>query len=375
MLPFSDIDFFLFAAIYIAVIYITGVVSGKKYYTQITFVFTLFYLLFYFKYSSVALSFVAITFLFIRFVSLKTNHQLINVLLIALPMILFKLHFNPSLFYFAGLSFVTFRTIQVCLEYKKEEPLNFVDYFNFLFFLPALYIGPLDRYKRFTNNCYSAYDTMQTELPLKGCQEVAKGIFYKFIVAEFISRYWLAASTGDILTAGARINDIYAYTFFLFFDFAGYSAMAVGMANMVGIDLPFNFNRPFISKNPAEFWQRWHASLTSWLTDYFFKPFYKWLSQRKQLKKSALTRQNIAIFFTFFLMGIWNGFEPNFVWSGIIYGIYSTLHNTYLVWCRKQDRDVVFGTLNPRWVSYISIFIMFHLACLALYVFSGRYQS
>ena len=71
-------------------------------------------------------------------------------------------------------------------------------------------------------------------------------------------------------------------------------------------------------------------------------------------------------------MGIWNGFEPNFIWSGIIYALYSVLHNTYVIECRKKDKDVFFGTINPRLVRYISIVMMFNLACIALYVFSGR---
>jgi membrane protein involved in D-alanine export len=280
---------------------------------------------------------------------------------------------NPSFLYFAGLSFVTFRAIQVAIDYNKNESLHFVQYFNFLFFIPSFYIGPLDRYKRFTENAENAFTFINTEFIMKGMQELLKGILYKFLIAEFILRYWLSSKDFESLTVLQIGSDIYAYAFFLFFDFAGYSAMAIGMANLVGIDLPFNFNMPFIARNPADFWQRWHASLTSWLTDYFFKPFYKWLSQMKKLKKQALTRQNIAIFFTFFLMAVWNGLEPNFIWSGILYGVYSVVHNTYLVECRKKDKDVVFGNLKPVLIRYISIFIMFNLACIALYIFSGRY--
>lgn len=372
MLPFTDIDFFLFAAIYVALIWCLKLLGLNKHYSILTFIITLFYIVFYFKFTIATLLYFAVTFLYIQFLSSKVNHKLISALILALPMILVKVHFNPSLFYFAGLSFVTFRAIQTCIDYKKEVPLNFIHYFNFLYFIPSLYIGPLDRYKRFTENSEQGFESINDENITHGLQELLKGILYKFILAEFISRYWLNHDSFDTLSKLQVVNDIYAYPLYLFFDFAGYSSMAVGMAYLIGIKIPFNFNKPFIAINPPDFWQRWHASLTNWLTDYYFKPLYQWLSQRKKLKKYPLTKQNIAIFFTLFMMGAWNGFEPNFIWSGIVYGIYSVIHNTYAIECRKKDKDIIFGTLNPLIVKYISIFIMFNLVCLALYIFSGR---
>lgn len=374
MLPFTDIDFFLFAGIYILLVWLCSLLPGKKGYQELTFVVTLFYLIFYFNYSLVALSFGVFTFLFIRFVSHRINHRLVSAAVIAFPMILLKLHLNPPLLYFAGLSFVTFRAMQVSIDYTKEEKLNFVSYFNFLFFIPSFYIGPLDRYKRFVENAKSGFSNINQNFIFKGLEEILKGLVYKFVLAELISRYWLSVAPYETLSSGQIGSDIYAYTLYLFFDFAGYSAMAVGMANLLGIDLPFNFNMPFLARNPADFWQRWHASLTNWLTDYFFKPFYKWLSQKKKLKKYPITRQNLAIFFTFFLMAVWNGFEMNFIWSGVVYGIYSVIHNIYTIECRKKDKDVFFGNLSPAIVKYISIFIMFNLVCIALYIFSGRWM-
>ncbi len=374
MLPFTDIDFFLFALLYVLAIWIVGILTHKKHYPVITSILTLVYLIFYFRYTTVAIGYVLFTFLFIRFLSQKINHRLISAIIIAIPMVLLKVHLNPSFLYFAGLSFVTFRAIQVSIDYSKESPLNFIHYFNFLFFIPSFYIGPLDRYKRFTENSINGYQSIGQPLILSGLQEFVKGVFYKFIIAEFISRYWLNHSLEEGLNTGERISDIYAYTCYLFFDFAGYSSMAIGMGNLVGISLPFNFNKPFTAINPPDFWQRWHASLTSWLGDYFFKPLYKWLNSFQKLKKSSVTKQNIAIFFTLFIMGIWNGLEPNFIWSGIIYGIYSVAHNTYAIQCRKKDKDIIFGNLDPKIIKYISIVILFHLICVALYIFSGRYQ-
>lgn len=374
MLPFTNTDFFLFALIYVLVVYLFGLLGGKRYYPQITALLTLVYLVFYFPYTFAALGYVLGSFLYTQYVSPRVNHRLISAILLLVPMVLLKVHLNPSFLYFAGLSFVSFRAVQVCIDHNPEERLSLLDYFTFLFFIPSFYIGPIDRYKRFTENSHRAYEAIGAPLLLSGLQEFLKGFAYKFIVAEFIARYWMAASPDAELGVAGRLSDLYAYAAYLFFDFAGYSSMAVGMGNLVGITLPFNFNKPFLAVNPPDFWQRWHASLTSWLSDYFFKPFYKWLNGFQNLKKSPILKQNLAIFFTLFMMGIWNGFEANFIFSGVIYGIYSVVHNTYSVQCRKKDKDIVFGSLDPKTIRYLSVFIMINLICIALYVFSGRYQ-
>ncbi len=372
MLPFSDIDFFLFALMYVGVFWALKFILKNKYYSWITFFITAFYLAFYYKYSFASFGFFAFSFLYVRFLAPLVNHGLISAIILAAPLALLKLHLNPSFIYFAGLSFVTFRSIQVSLDYKAGETINPIHYFNFLFFIPTLLIGPLDRFKRFTENSEKGFEHINQLQILEGWQEFMKGVLYKFVLAEFISRYWLEGYKIESNVPLQFLNDMYSYTFYLFFDFAGYSAMACGMAKMVGINLPMNFNSPFLAINPTDFWQRWHASLTNWLTDYVFKPFYKFLSGKKSLKKFPITKQNSAIFLTLFIMGCWNGFELNFIFSGLIYGTYSVIYNIYLIKCRQADHDVFFGNLSPAFVKYFSIFIMFNLVCFALHVFSGR---
>ena len=161
-----------------------------------------------------------------------------------------------------------------------------------------------------------------------------------------------------------------AIFFYLFFDFAGYSLLAIGAGNFIGIDVPINFNKPFLSVNPKEFWKRWHKSLGDWLNDYFFKPIFKDLTSRGVFK--SITRQNIALLLTFTLMGFWNGFELHFILSGILFGIYSVIHNYYVYRCKKTKRDVLFGSLSPTIVRFISIFMMFNAVTFAIYIFSGN---
>jgi membrane protein involved in D-alanine export len=109
------------------------------------------------------------------------------------------------------------------------------------------------------------------------------------------------------------------------------------------------------------------------LKDYFFTPFYKYLSGFKALKAYPISRQNLGLFMTFVVMGYWNGFQNNYVASGILFGMFSVIHNTYTIQCRKQKRDVIFGNLNETAIKYISIFVMFNVTAFAIYIFSGKF--
>ena len=118
-------------------------------------------------------------------------------------------------------------------------------------------------------------------------------------------------------------------------------------------------------------WKRWHKTLGDWLNDYFFKPIFKELTSRKSFK-SSIQRQNVALFLTFTLMGLWNGITVYYVVSGMLFGLYSVIHNYYFYLCQKNKRDVFFGSLNPKFVRLISIFIMFNAVAIAIYIFSGK---
>lgn len=373
MTPFSNINFYVFAFIYFAIILLCKFIFKSKHYSIITFSLTFLYLLLYIKLGISAIVFSMVSYLFIRYVSPKINHRLISSLILLLPMLLFKIKVDLSILYFIGLSFVTFRAIQTNIDYNSKNEFKFIDYFNFLFFIPALLIGPLDRFQSFTQKSNKAFNNITVENVESGFTEFLKGVLYKYVIAEIIYRYWLNDFVFEEKTFMYYLNDMYAYMFYLFFDFAGYSALACGFSKMIGVELPFNFNKPFLALNPPDFWQRWHASLTNWLTDYVFKPTYKWLNGFQKLKTYPITKQNIAIFMTLFIMGCWNGFEAQFIYSGLIYAVYSIVYNTYAINCRKQQRDILFGNLSPKVVKYLSMLLLINFTVVALYVFSGRW--
>jgi membrane protein involved in D-alanine export len=275
-----------------------------------------------------------------------------------------------TIFQVAGLSFITFRVIQLYIDERENaEKVSFLSFFNFTTFIPTLLIGPLDKFNRFNTEIKSAYASINAENYLLAFNFLLKGLVYKFIIAEAINRFVMShlINDGSVIY---HLTMMYTYLVFLFFDFAGYSLLAMSFGKFIGISVPFNFDKPFLSENPKMFWQRWHKSLGDWLNDYFFKPVFKELTSKNIL--TSIKRQNIALFLTFTLMGFWNGFELHFIISGVLFGLYSMIHNYYFYLCKKNKKDVLFGNLNPTIVKYISIFILFNCVAIAIYIFSGK---
>lgn len=313
----------------------------------------------------------------------RKENIILPMIILALPMFLMKtMNILPvegqtyrvrdirDIIQIAGLSYIIFKTISLYIDERNHsKKIAFIDFFNYLTFVPTLLIGPLDRFQRFKKDTDNGYQNLTKGIIFQGWEKFILGLLFKFILAETIRRLVLSnlIDDGSVLY---HIQYAYAYLFYLFFDFAGYSLLAIGAGNFIGIQVPINFDKPFLSVNPKEFWKRWHKSLGDWLGDYFFKPIFKDLTSRKVFK--SITRQNIALMLTFTLMGFWNGFELHFILSGMLFGIYSVIHNYYIYRCKKTKKDVIFGKMNPKLVRVISILIMFNAVVFAIYIFSGK---
>jgi membrane protein involved in D-alanine export len=384
MLPFNSNEFFILMAFYIVILIVSKYLLSQKIYKYILAVLNLAYLTIvypqpYHFLLIIGCSFL-ITFLFSNI--LKIKKKIGGILLLLAPMVLVKwnyplhfYHYNLSeLLAFVGLSYASFRTVGYYMDKAPNEKMaDVVSYFNFLAFTPTLLMGPIDKFSRFYESQNIGFKNMNSENYIIGWNAIVKGVVFKYIFAEIVDRYWLNNYPPESRELLAIANNMYAYYFYLFFDFAGYSLMALGIGKMMGINVPVNFINPFIAVNPQDFWKRFHITLGEWLKDYFFNPIYIFFSRKKSLKQYPLTRQNMALVSTFLLMGCWNGFQLHYILSGLLFGIYSVIHNTYVDECRKKGKDVVFGNLNPTLVKYISIFIMFNLVAFAMYIFSGRY--
>lgn len=381
ILPFSSVQFYYFFAASVLVALIAKwLFSTKIKYKYIVLLINALYLILLFPKPLQLILLVLYSYFSIRILAKKGANYLTAVLVLSFPLIMMKLigihtfgkanEKLANIFQIIGISYITFRSIQVFIdEVSTTKKLNFLDFFNFTVFIPSLLIGPIDRFKRFTNDVDAGYENITKNSYVEGYQLLLRGLVYKYILAEFINRLVLNHLTDDG-TLTYHIMFMYSYLIFLFFDFAGYSLLAMSFAKFIGVSLPFNFNQPFLAVNPKEFWQRWHKSLGDWLNDYFFKPIFKDFTTKQKFK--PITRQNLALLSTFTLMGFWNGFEPHYIVSGVLFGVYSIVHNYYVYLCKKNKKDVFFGTLNPKIVTLISIVFMFNAVAFSIYIFSGK---
>ena len=199
-----------------------------------------------------------------------------------------------------------------------------------------------------------------------GIQRIFTGFLYKFILAALIKQYWL-----DPVSQGAGalpiLSYMYAYTFYLFFDFAGYSAFAVGFSYIFGIHTPENFNRPFISRDIREFWQRWHMSLSFWFRDHIYNRFVFAALKGKWFKDSQMASY-LGLLLTMGLMGFWHGIALHY----IVYGFYHGLLLVATNWLdRRYPESRLLNDPGLVWRG-LSILLTFHLVAFSFLIFSGR---
>jgi membrane protein involved in D-alanine export len=273
-----------------------------------------------------------------------------------------------SQFGYLGISYVTFRALDVvfCLRDDVIAEPGTLDFLAFLFFFPTISSGPIDRYRRFINDWKKTRTRSEFLADLDvAVHRIFRGFFYKFILAALIKQYWLdRAAAGASL--GALASYMYAYSLYLFFDFAGYSAFAIAFSYLFGVHTPENFNRPFLARNIRDFWNRWHITLSFWFRDHVYMRFLLAATRGKWFA-SKHTAAIVGYFLSFGLMGLWHGIEPHY----IVYGLYqATLLSAFDIFSRwnKVHR---FWRDGPLWRA-AAIFTTFHFVCFGLLIFSGR---
>ncbi|MCT7579622.1 MBOAT family O-acyltransferase [Aliarcobacter butzleri] len=371
-LPFSGIGFFAISFIFILFLHLfKNVLKKFVSYKTVIFLSVVIYIAICIPHSyKLFLLLLYVYIIYIIFVSNNYQETIFPMIVIAFPMILHKVDIDP-IFKIIGISYITFRTIQAIVDSQNYGKLSFMEFTSFLLFPTTLLAGPIDRSYRFQEDLKKGYENLTLQNVGKGWDILIVGVLFKFVIAQLVAMYWLAKIDENSTNFLDMANSAYSYTTYLFFDFAGYSAMAVGLSFMIGIFIPMNFNHPYLAPNPQDFWRRFHITLGTWLTDYFFKPLYKYLHKYPYLKNRKLLLQNIAITCTFLLMGMWNGLTWYFIFSGFLFGIYSSIHNAYVLYVKKGRYD--YFSFFPEIISInLKRFLMINGAVFALYFFSGR---
>ncbi|MFF2342857.1 D-alanyl-lipoteichoic acid biosynthesis protein DltB, partial [Bacillus mycoides] len=212
------------------------------------------------------------------------------VILSMLPLILAKIApFVPELklIVFTGISYVTFRAVQMVFEIRDGliKECSFFNFWEFILFFPAISTGPIDRYRRFQKDIQKPPSAEEYQnLLYMGINRIFQGFLYKFILAYLIKENIMDATIAHQNTILSNMIYMYSYSLYLFFDFAGYSSFVIGVSYMMGIKTPENFNKPFISRNIKDFWNRWHMSLSFWLRDFIYMRFVFFATKKKLIK-------------------------------------------------------------------------------------------
>ena len=245
-----------------------------------------------------------------------------------------------------GISFITFQKLAYTFDVKKKavQPFNKIqDYALYIFMFPQLLSGPIVRPGQIADQIRdrSAHETIDERLA--GFYRFIIGLAKKVLIADVLASVVnpiFAMDPNELSTSLAWIGAI-AYTFQIYFDFSGYTDMAIGLAKMVGFHLPENFNNPYISKSITEFWRRWHITLSSWFRDYLFLPL-AYSTSRKMPKEHYLGLRAdkviylIATSVTFLLCGFWHGAAWTFILWGVYQGLFLILDRLFLLKLLKK---------------------------------------
>jgi len=228
-----------------------------------------------------------------------------------------------------GISFYTFQTMSYTIDiYRGDAPVqkNIVTFGTFVTLFPQLIAGPIIQYKQVAEQLQSRSEGL--EKFVSGIQRFCVGMAKKVLLANAIGKLWDASLIDTELTVIGAWLGLAAQAFQIYFDFSGYSDMAIGLGRMMGFEFIENFNYPYISRSVVEFWKRWHISLTDWFRQYVYFPLGgnrvpKW-------------RWVLNILIVWGLTGIWHGAGWNFLLWGLYYAVFMLAERMFLgKWLQK----------------------------------------
>jgi len=274
-----------------------------------------------------------------------------------------------------GISFITFQKIAFLIDLYAKRVTSFTlqDYCLFVLFFPQLIAGPIVHYREMMPQFQSLPCRFDKENVAVGITLFLFGLFKKAVLADSIAPhvsliYEHAAAGGGTSFFLAWMAAV-GFTLQVYFDFSGYSDMALGLARLFGIRLPANFYSPLRASSIIDFWLHWHMTLTRFLTAYVFNPLSLALIRRRlALKKSVLKGPNTTLWtfvvllmfplvLTMFISGVWHGAGYTFLVFGLLHGFYLTINHGWRLWGMKlwPDRGAYLRTMKP--VGFILTFV------------------
>ncbi len=217
-----------------------------------------------------------------------------------------------------GISYFVFRTISYVIDVyneKIESVRDFSDYLLYMTFFPLLISGPITRAELFIPQINRQTGISGDDIN-HGIYYIFKGIIKKAIIADYLGMYVnIIFSLSSGYTGFENLMGVMGFAMQIYFDFSGYTDIAIGISTLLGFNIGINFNEPFKAHSITDFWRRWHISLSDWLRDYIFIPLNFYLRKWKKLGSV------LAITLTFLICGIWHGASWTFIFWGLFYGL------------------------------------------------------
>lgn len=235
-----------------------------------------------------------------------------------------------------GISFYTFQTMSYPIDiYRGDGDVqkNFINFGTFVALFPQLIAGPIVRYKDISNQLN--YRTHTSDKFASGVRRFTIGLGKKVLIANNIGKLWdsyAAMSSADLSFLGSWMG-IIAFSLQIYFDFSGYSDMAIGLGRMLGFEFLENFNYPYISKSVTEFWRRWHISLGMWFRDYLYIPLGG--------NRKGKLRQYFNICVVWAATGFWHGANWTFMMWGLYYAVFLIIEKDFLLNLLKKAPNFV----------------------------------
>ena len=247
-----------------------------------------------------------------------------------------------------GFSYIAFRLIHVLREKQngKLPAMSLHEFIVYVAFFPALTAGPIDRSDHFMKDLRAPFTLDETAVT-EALRRTLIGIFKKFALADTLALIALnEVNAAQLRPGGWAWVVVIAYALRIYFDFSGYTDIALGLARWFGIKLPENFNNPYLKPNLTQFWNNWHMSLSQWFRAYWFNPL------TRSLRKSPIANSQSSIIFvsqasTMLLIALWHGITLNFVAWGVWHALGLFIHNRWADFAKTrgwvQQRRVTNG--------------------------------
>jgi alginate O-acetyltransferase complex protein AlgI len=272
-------------------------------------------------------------------------------------------------FRWLGFSYIVFRLLHTLFDRLSGRlpAVSMGEYVVYVIFFPALAAGPIDRIERFIGDMRAPF-VLRAEDTGEAGKRLLIGMFKKFAVADTLALIALNGNNAlQVNSTGWAWVMLYAYAFQIYFDFSGYTDIAIGLGRLLGIKLPENFKSPYLKPNLTQFWNSWHMTLTQWFRAYYFNPVTRVLrSAKKPISIPAIIF--LTQLSTMILIGMWHGVTWNFLLWGLWHGLGLFTQNR---WSERTKAGA--AGLSPRWQTVLNtggVFVTFNYVALGWVFFA-----